>query len=217
MSITANTEYQVLLTRQESAAPEAGQPQCWRATVLGFPYLVAEACSREQALDRIKAGLDELLRQSEIVTVTAPAPPSALNGDDQLAAMGWDDYGFFANDPDALKLFDEIEEERNKHLIAPASSAALNEGDELAAQGYRGYGVFADDPEALKLFDEIEEERNKNLIEPMSPAAINNEDDELAALGYRHYGVFADDPEAMKLFDEIEEERNKHLIEPSQT
>lgn len=176
MSITVDTEYQVLLTRQQSAvaevaavaaAPEAEPQQCWRATVLGFPYLVAEACSREQALDRIKAGLDELLRQSEIVTVTVPAPPSVLNGDDQLAAMGWHDYGIFANDPEALKLFDEIEEERNKNLIEPMSPAAINnEDDELAALGYRHYGVFADDPEALKLFDEIEEERNKHLIEP---------------------------------------------------
>ena len=99
--------------------------------------------------------------------MTATALPSALNGDDQLAAMGWDDYGIFANDPEALKLFDEIEEERNKNLIEPMSPAAINnEDDELAALGYRHYGVFADDPEAMKLFDEIEEERNKHLIEP---------------------------------------------------
>ncbi|MGH9847683.1 MAG: hypothetical protein ACREEM_54020, partial [Blastocatellia bacterium] len=167
MSSTANTKYQVLLTPQPAAAPEAGQPQCWRATVLGFPNLIAEACSREQALDQIKTSLEEILRRSEIVTVTVPTLPAVLNGaDSELAAMGWDDYGIFANDPEALKLFDEIEEERNKHLIAPVSPAALNEDDELAALGYRHYGVFADDPAALKLFDEIEEERNKHLIAP---------------------------------------------------
>jgi hypothetical protein len=120
MSITTNIEYKVLLTRQSPATQEDGQQQCWRATVLGFPYLTAEACSREQALDQIKTRLEELLRHAEIVTVTAPALPLASNSDDQLTAMGWHDYGFFANDPEALKLFDEIEEERNKHLIEPS-------------------------------------------------------------------------------------------------
>jgi hypothetical protein len=122
MSNLANQEYKVLVTHCPVAETETSQPACWRATVLGFPYLVAEACSREQALDRIKAGLEEILRYSEIVTVTAPALPSGLNGDGQLAAMGWDDYGFFANDPEALKLFDEIEEERNRHLIEPSQA-----------------------------------------------------------------------------------------------
>lgn len=158
--ITTNTEYKVLLTRQPPATPEAGQQQCWRATVLGFPNLTAEACSREQALDQIKADLDDFLRHSEIVTVTVPSSPAARTGDDQLAAMGWDDYGLFANDPEALKLFDEIEEERNKHLIAPA----LNGDDELAALGWHDHGLFKDDPEALKLFDQIEEERDRNLV-----------------------------------------------------
>ncbi|GEM_PF-1083551 len=160
MNITTNTEYKVLLTRQPPATPEAGQQQCWRATVLGFPYLTAEACSREQALDQIRAGLEELLRHAEIVTVTAPSLPLALNGDDQLVAMGWHDYGIFANDPEALKLFDEIEEERNKHLIAPA----LNGDDDLVAMGWHDHGLFKDDPEALKLFDQIEEERNRNVV-----------------------------------------------------
>ncbi|MGH9847264.1 MAG: hypothetical protein ACREEM_51870 [Blastocatellia bacterium] len=118
MSNLANQEYKILVTHRPVAETEA----CWRATVLGFPYLVAEACSREQALDQIKAGLEEILRYSEIVTVIAPALPSELNGDGHLAAMGWDDYGFFANDPEALKLFDEIEEERNRHLIEPSQT-----------------------------------------------------------------------------------------------
>ena len=117
MSHIANTKYQVLLTPQPAAATEQ---TCWRATVLGFPDLVAEAYSREQALDRIKASLDELLRRSQIITVTVPAAPAALNGDDELAALGYRHYGVFADDPAALKLFDEIKEERNQHLITPS-------------------------------------------------------------------------------------------------
>lgn len=58
------------------------------------------------------------MREAEIITVSVP--PATLNGAGQLAAMGWDDYGFFADDPEALKLFDEIEEARNQHLIEPA-------------------------------------------------------------------------------------------------
>jgi len=41
-----------------------------------------------------------------------------MNGtDDDLAAQGWDDHGLFKDDPEALKLFDEIEEERDRNLV----------------------------------------------------------------------------------------------------
>lgn len=39
--------------------------------------------------------------------------------EDPLIAKGFRHYGIFADDPEALKLFDEIEEERNKHIIEP--------------------------------------------------------------------------------------------------
>src|SRR5581483_4455665 len=119
MSDLAGQEYKVLVTHRTAVETDADQSACWRATVLGFPDLVAEACSREQALSQVKARLEEVLRHSEVVTLTAPA---SLNGNNQLAQMGWDDYGFFANDPAALELFDEIEEERNQHLIEPSQA-----------------------------------------------------------------------------------------------
>ena len=36
---------------------------------------------------------------------------------DALVAQGWDDHGLFKDDPEALQLFDEIEEERDRHLV----------------------------------------------------------------------------------------------------
>lgn len=36
---------------------------------------------------------------------------------DTLPAQGWDDHGLFKDDPEALQLFDEIEEERDRHLV----------------------------------------------------------------------------------------------------
>lgn len=90
----------------------------WRATVLGFPHIVEEAVSREQVIEQIQARLAETLRRSEIVTLIVPtvSPSAAAEKDDALMAQGWDDHGLFKDDPEALKLFDEIEEERDRHL-----------------------------------------------------------------------------------------------------
>ncbi len=116
MNHTTNNEYRILLTGQP--APENGS-SCWRATVLGLPELTAEACSRAEALEQIQRRLAEFLCQAEVITISVPTA-AALNGAGQLAALGWDDYGFFADDPAALKLFDEIEVARNQHLVEPA-------------------------------------------------------------------------------------------------
>jgi len=118
MSIMATQEYKVLLTQKLLAESADGQSTCWRAMVLGFPYLVEEATSREQVIAQIQTRVEELIRNAEIITLTAPALPKAQNGaDDELAAQGWDDRGLFKFDPEALKLFDEIEEERDRHLV----------------------------------------------------------------------------------------------------
>lgn len=37
--------------------------------------------------------------------------------EDAIRAQDWDDYGLFKDYPEALKLFDEIEEERDRHLV----------------------------------------------------------------------------------------------------
>ena len=115
MSIATDEEYKVLVTRSPASEPN-GQQWHWRANVLGFPDLVEEADSREQVLRQIQSRIGELLRQAEIVTVTAPALLPAEETD-ELHAQGWDDHGLFKDDPQALELFDEIEEERDRHLV----------------------------------------------------------------------------------------------------
>jgi hypothetical protein len=50
------------------------------------------------------------------MTLTIPTLPKAQSGtDDELTAQGWDDHGTFTSDAEALQLFDDIEEERNRH------------------------------------------------------------------------------------------------------
>ncbi len=117
MNQTTHTAYQILLSRQPATTESA--PHCWRATVLGLPELKAEACSRAEALEQIEHRLTDFLRESEIVTVSVPA---ALNGASEMEALGYRHFGVFANDPEALKLFDEIEEARNQYLIEPAQA-----------------------------------------------------------------------------------------------
>jgi hypothetical protein len=116
MNTTIDKEYRVLVTHSPVSEP-AGQPGRWWATVLGFPYIAEEAVSREQVIRQIQARLVEILRHSEIVTLAAPALSPAMTEEDALLAQGWDDHGLFKDDPEALKLFDEIEEERDRHPV----------------------------------------------------------------------------------------------------
>ncbi len=113
INIATNEEYKVLVTHSPTSKPNAQQGH-WRAIVLGFPDLIEEAGSREQVLRQIQSRIGELLRRAEIVTVTAPLPAEDT---DVLRAQGWDDHGLFKNDPEALRLFDEIEEERDRQMV----------------------------------------------------------------------------------------------------
>ncbi len=116
MNLMTDEKYQVLVTRVPVAEPNGHQQQ-WRATVLGWSGIVEEAVTREQVIRQIEARIAEILRHSEIVTLTAPAVSPAATAEDELLAMGWDDHRLFKDDPEALKLFDEIEEERDRHRV----------------------------------------------------------------------------------------------------
>src|SRR5207249_8975372 len=92
--ITTTKEYRVLLTHQPLQTHADG-PQ-WRAVVLEFPSIVAEALSREEVLKQIKIRIGEMTRHAEVVILTAPALPLAQESPEQdLAAQGWDDHGLF--------------------------------------------------------------------------------------------------------------------------
>jgi hypothetical protein len=116
-NVATNNQYSVLLTPPHVNGSN-GQAGYWQATVMGFPDIAEKAASRELVLQQIQDRLTEILRHSEIVSLTVPAPSaSALTEEEEaLRAMGWTHYGIFKNDPEALKLFDEIEEERNRNL-----------------------------------------------------------------------------------------------------
>ncbi len=117
MSATRTKEYKVLLTHNTLAERE-GQQEGWQATILGFPYIVEQAASREQALSQLKARLDAMTLHAEIVTLTAPVLTPLENGtEDTLVAQGWIDHGLLRKDQEALQLFEEIEDERNRHVV----------------------------------------------------------------------------------------------------
>jgi hypothetical protein len=44
-------------------------------------------------------------------------PLAQESSEEALVTQGWDDHGLFRNDPEALQLFDAIEEERNRHQV----------------------------------------------------------------------------------------------------
>jgi len=116
MHIPTNKEYKVLLTHQPLHTQADGQQ--WRAVVLEFPSIVEEACSREEVLHQIKIRIGEITRDAEVVILTTPALPLAQESPEkELTIQGWDDHGLYRNDPEALQLFDAIEEERDRHQV----------------------------------------------------------------------------------------------------
>ena len=131
-TLDANQEYQIFLTHIPAVSSNGSSPEPhWWATLLGFPFIVETAVTRHQVLIQIKQWIADMFKNAEIVTVraselaelmVAKSEPSFKEKDDdrdreQLVAMGWDDYGSYSNEPDAMLLFDEIEEERNKHWV----------------------------------------------------------------------------------------------------
>lgn len=107
---------QVLVTEE---SPEDRNHEVWRAVVLQMPHLVAEGESREQVLAVIQKMLTQSVRRAEVVTLSLSDQAEI---EDPLIANGFRHYGIFADDPEALKLFDKIEEERNERFIEPLQS-----------------------------------------------------------------------------------------------
>ncbi len=135
MTPIETTDYRVQIVHYPTQAGEQ-----WRAVALSLPAVVAEGTSREDVLAEIKSQLADIDSMSEIVTIPVASLSGAANrnGDyseqngnrvemsllERARANGWADYGLFADDPGALELFDEIERERDKHLVG---------GDEIPA------------------------------------------------------------------------------------
>ena len=120
MNTTASKEYSVLVT-PPLVNGSNGHTGFWQATVMGLPDIVETAVSRHEVIQQVEQRLTDVMRHSEIISLTVPAPPAPArtikDGEDRLRALGWDDHGLFKGDLEALKLFDEIEEERNRHWV----------------------------------------------------------------------------------------------------
>jgi hypothetical protein len=121
MSLAQVTEFQVHLYRFK-----ANHATKWRAQVVAFPQFTAEGTSRDAVLEEIKEQLATLEAESEVVRVPLgqrdtvplePAPPLDEELAAKLRAKGYEYFGAFADDPGALELFDEIERERDLHII----------------------------------------------------------------------------------------------------
>ena len=116
MNTTTEQEYRVLIT--QSPASNANGTHRWLATLLGFPFIVEEAVSRAQVIEKLKTRIANMALHTEIITLQAPALPIEENEiDPELAALGWDDYGQLKGDADALRMYDEIEQERDRHMV----------------------------------------------------------------------------------------------------
>ncbi len=111
-----HVEVHVLVTEETL---DEQQEDIWRAVVFEMPHLVAEGESREEVLVAIQNILNRSVRHAEVVTMSVP---DHIEFAGPLAASGYQHYGIFAGDPEALKLFDKIEEERNKYFIEPSQS-----------------------------------------------------------------------------------------------
>lgn len=84
-----------------------------------MPHLVAEGQSREQVLAGIKRMLSQSVQYAEVVTLSLADHEEKV---DPLAGQRYRHYGVFEHDPEALKLFDFLEEERNKQVVEPLPS-----------------------------------------------------------------------------------------------
>jgi predicted RNase H-like HicB family nuclease len=102
--------YTTLLTQKNGTS--------WRAVVPGLPECVAEAPTREEVLAKIQECIIEVVSHSEVIQLQVPVTPKTTNGQIlQASQTPWAWFGAFADDPMWGQIFDEIERERNMHLI----------------------------------------------------------------------------------------------------
>ncbi len=87
-------QYRVLVQNQNNH---------FTASVLGFPNLIAEGRTREEALERARAALEEQLAESELVTIEVAAPRL-----EQSHNVWLNEFGRFREDPTFDDFLNEI-------------------------------------------------------------------------------------------------------------
>jgi predicted RNase H-like HicB family nuclease len=103
-------EYTVILTGQP------GTP--WRAAVPILPDCTVEAPTRSQALEKIRERIAVVTSHSEVLRLNVHAAPKTTG--EELSATSqtpWQWFGAFQNDPTWGLLFDDIERQRDAHLL----------------------------------------------------------------------------------------------------
>ncbi len=103
-------EYTVILTRQPGAP--------WRAAVPILPDCSVEAPTRTEALEKIQERIVVITSHSKVLRLHVPAAPKVTG--EQLARASqtpWQWFGAFQDDPTWSALFDEIERQRDAHLM----------------------------------------------------------------------------------------------------
>ena len=103
-------EYTVILTRP-SFSP------LWHAVAPGLPDCAVEAPTRAEAIQEIQQLIMAVVSYSEVLRLEVPTSKTAdglLPGKDETP---WQWFGAFENDPTWGPLFDEIEQQRDAHLI----------------------------------------------------------------------------------------------------
>lgn len=104
-------EYTVVITKDPQAP--------WRAVVPTLAHCEAEADTREEVLERIRAAIAQIPeRHIEVVTIDVPVAPTSTNGTGYTTfEQEWPHYGIFKDDPSWDAIFDEIERERDKYRV----------------------------------------------------------------------------------------------------
>jgi predicted RNase H-like HicB family nuclease len=104
-------EYTVIITRQPGMRR--------RATVPALPECVPEAATRDEVLASIQEQIQTFISQSEVVRLQVPIVPTPQATATEAVPGSWHWSGVFQDDSTWGDLFDEIERQRDEHLIEP--------------------------------------------------------------------------------------------------
>ncbi len=102
-------EYTVFLTQQSNSQ--------WRAVIPDLPDCIVEANTRTEALKNIRQRAVALFNRTEVLRLDLPILPESADKQPPEASLRSLGYGVFKDDSSLDSLFDEIERQRDAHLI----------------------------------------------------------------------------------------------------
>lgn len=102
-------EYTVFLTQHPNAP--------WRAVVHELPDCVVEAATRAEALEKIQQRITSIVRYTEVVRLPVTSTPKTTEEIPFLTQTPWHWFGVSQGTPALNTLYDEIEQQRETHLI----------------------------------------------------------------------------------------------------